>query len=52
MISRYSTLTIKTLNVGDPHATARYFPSRDSSIAKISRGQIPRIEKLREDYWK
>lgn len=41
---------MSTLKVGEPHATAKYLPSRESSIAKISRGQIPRIEKLRDDY--
>jgi hypothetical protein len=39
MIVFYSTLIMRTLKVGDPQATARYFPSRDSSIAIISRGQ-------------
>ena len=38
-----STSTIKTLKVGDPQAIAKYFPSNDSSMPKIYRGQILRI---------
>ncbi len=49
MTLRSSTFIKITFNQGDPHATARYLPSSERSISKISRGQTFLIWKSRDE---